>query len=166
MSALMQFQQHVLACNRAARHQGLPDPVTGWLVQKGANPLCGDHLAIYLRIDENVLQARYHGEMSAITQAAAELLCRGIAGASTVHAHRYLQAAHALLQAKHTPNEIDLRYEVDLPYEVNLGEFSVFAVLRDYPVRIKTATLPILTLQAAMLRLADPGLPEQVISSE
>jgi NifU-like protein involved in Fe-S cluster formation len=153
MSALMQFQQQVLACTKSARCVGAPDPLEGWLTQSGANPLCGDQLSIYLRCDASGLNARYQGEMSAITQAAAELCCRGIAGLSPIAASDYLHAARALLLG-HAAEPFDL------------GEFAVFAVLRDYPVRIKTATLPIFTLQAALLRLADPGLPEHVISSE
>lgn len=129
------FQQMVLVCNKQRQHFGQlaqPDATA-----QGANPLCGDRLEVHLHLaQETIRSARYQGEMSAVTIAAAEQLCAAIEGKSKSTALPLLQQFLQSLQPSSG---------ADLP-----GALSVFAVLKHYPNRLKTATLPAATLIAAL----------------
>jgi nitrogen fixation NifU-like protein len=133
--ALAQFQALVLLRNRARPHFGkLPNP-SHYAV--GANPLCGDHLiAELVVVDAKIKQCSFYGEMSAISVAAAEILCAQIENLSLCDAEHRLRAAQAMLAGQQDLVESD--------------EFHCFAVVRRYPSRLKTATLPVATLLAAI----------------
>lgn len=130
------FQEMVLVCNKQREHFGPlthPDATA-----QGANPLCGDRLAVHLQFaQEHIQVARYQGEMSAVTIAAAEQLCAAIEGQGKAEALLLLQAFLAALQPSSA---------TDLP-----AALSAFAVLKHYPNRLKTASLPAATLIAALL---------------
>ena len=133
--ALAQFQETVLQHNRTRLHFGkLINPSHQ---AKGANPLCGDQLNVELAVvDGRIIQSRFYGEMSAITVAAAEILSAQIENLSLLEAERRLVAAQSMLAGRQ-----------DL---VITDEFQCFAVARRYPNRLKTATLPVATLLAAV----------------
>ncbi len=134
--ALAHFQAMVLQRNRARQHFGKIANATQRAV--GANPLCGDHLTVELEIVEGVINAcGFHGEMSAITIAAAEILCAQIDGLNLHQAELILRTAQTMLTGS-----LDL---------ATTDEFHCFAVVRRYPSRLKTATLPVATLLAAVL---------------
>ena len=135
-AAMAAFQQLVLTSNKQRHYFGaitLPEARA-----EGANPLCGDQLEVSLRlVHDQVQQARYQGEMSAITMAAAEQLCAAIEDRSKTDALSLLQDfLQSLREPTHSPA---------LP-----AELSAFDVLRHYPNRLKTATLPAATLIAAL----------------
>ncbi len=133
--ALSQFQSMVLLRNRERRHFGKLANVSHHAV--GLNPLCGDHLTVELQLEgDTIIQCGFHGEMSAISIAAAEILCTQITQLSLTRAELVLRAAQAMLAG-----ELDLACE---------NEFHLFAVVRRYPSRLKTATLPAATLLAAV----------------
>jgi nitrogen fixation protein NifU and related proteins len=137
-AALAAFQTLVLAHNRERRYQGAPTQFQRHA--RGANPLCGDALEVFLTLEgEQIQQARYLGEMSAISFAAAEILCAAITGQSLAAAAERLQACAQLFQIT----------GADLVSAIP-PEFAAFAVVRRYPNRLKTATLPIATLLAAV----------------
>lgn len=131
------FQQMVLACNKQRLHAAplaLADARA-----EGANPLCGDRLEVQLQFARDQIQfARYQGEMSAITTAAAERLCAALEGLDQPAAMQLLQQFMRSLQPRHADAE---------PLPKSLGDF---AVLKHYPNRLKTATLPAATLLAAL----------------
>ena len=133
--ALAQFQALVLLRNRARPHFGkMPKPSHHAV---GANPLCGDHLTVELVVvDAKITQSGFYGEMSAISIAAAEILCAQIENLSLRDAEHRLRAAQSMLAGQQDLAESD--------------EFQCFAVVRRYPSRLKTATLPVATLLAAI----------------
>ena len=140
--ALAQFQALVLLRNRTRQHFGKLASASHQSI--GANPLCGDELTVALSVvDDIIVQCGFHGEMSAISIAAAEILCTQIEHVSLQQAELILRKAQAMLAGK-----------LDLD---SADEFHSFAVVRRYPSRMKTATLPIATLLAAVL-----GDPSQV----
>ncbi len=107
----------------------------------GANPLCGDAIEVALMIKGDlIVEAGFQGEMSAITRASASMMCEMIVGGTLPAAHRRIEAAFALLTGKDSPN-----------LDSELGEFSAMRILRSYPNRIKTATLPWAALKQALL---------------
>ena len=133
LSALA-FQALVLDCNRNRRHFGALLDCQREAV--GANPLCGDTLRVCIALSgEDVQSARYEGEMSAISIAAAESLCQIIEGMSISKACDLLERSLAAFS--------DATQAVP-------DEFAAFGIVRRYPNRKKTATLPIATLLAAL----------------
>ncbi len=134
--ALAHFQAVVLHNNRTRRHFGKLSDASHRAI--GANPLCGDQLTVELQlVDCTIIQCGFHGEMSAISIAAAEILCTQIEGLSLHEAELILRDAQSMLGGR-----------LDLP---STDEFHCFAVVRRYPSRLKTATLPVATLLAAVL---------------
>ncbi len=134
--ALAEFQAAVLRRNRARLHFGSLATANRHAI--GANPLCGDQLTVELEVmDDNIVQCRFQGEMSAISIAAAEILCAQIEGLSLAQAELILLGAQAMLAGRKDLAITD--------------EFQCFAVVRRYPSRLKTATLPVATLLAAVL---------------
>ena len=132
---LAQFQAAVLLRNRTRPHFGKLTHATQLVV--GANPLCGDQLTVELEVkDGNITQCRFHGEMSTISIAAAEVLCTQIEGLSLRKAELVLQTAQLMLAG-----HLEL---------ASTDEFQCFALVRRYPSRLKTATLPVSTLLAAV----------------
>lgn len=133
--ALAQFQALVLLRNRTRLHFGkLLNPSHHAI---GANPLCGDQLTVELVVvDANIVQSGFYGEMSAISIAAAEILCAQIENLSLRDAELRLRAAQAMLAG-----QLEL---------ATSDEFQCFSVVRRYPSRLKTATLPVATLLAAV----------------
>jgi nitrogen fixation protein NifU and related proteins len=144
--SLADFQALVLARNRVRGFFGecLPADLRVTHRARGANPLCGDRLEVIVHIDQTgfIVGARFFGEMSAITAAAADILCerlerQGHSEALTLLGHAQMLLSSSAMQP-HT-----------------LGDFAAFAVLRDYPARLKTALLPIASFQAALRGEAD-----------
>ena len=133
--ALAQFQVLVLLRNRTRTHFGkLQNPSVHAV---GANPLCGDQLTVELVVvDAKITQSGFYGELSAISIAAAEILCAQIENLSLRDAEVRLRAAQAMLAG-----QLEL---------AATDEFQCFAVVRRYPSRLKTATLPVATLLAAV----------------
>jgi NifU-like protein involved in Fe-S cluster formation len=140
---LQEFQNLVLARNRARAHFGKPAYFSRQ--QAGANLLCGDFLDVFVSINEQdvITAAHYQGEMSAITAAAAEIACAQIHNQSRTSALAWLQAAQMLVRG--APSEV-------LPQSpaIDLAEFQSFVIVRLYPARVKTALLPLATLFACL----------------
>ena len=134
--ALAQFQALVLQYNRTRRHFGELASASHRAI--GANPLCGDQLTVELNVvGEIIIQCGFHGEMSALSIAAAEILCAQIQ-------HQNLDKAELILRSA----KMMLAGHLEL---ASTDEFHGFAVVRRYPSRLKTATLPVATLLAAVL---------------
>jgi nitrogen fixation protein NifU and related proteins len=141
---LQEFQNLVLARNRARAHFGKPAHFSRQ--QAGANPLCGDFLDMFVSIDAHddvIRAAHYQGEMSAITAAAAEIACAQIQNQSRASAIAWLQAAQQLVRS--APSEALAQSSA-----IDLAEFQSFAIVRLYPARVKTALLPLATLFACL----------------
>ncbi len=98
------------------------------------NPLCGDRYEIYLNLDAEgrVREAAFTGEGCAISKAAASLMTEAVTGKTT-------EEAEALFAAYHEMVTSDPDAPVD---EAALGDLALLSGVRQYPVRIKCATLP------------------------
>ncbi|MFP4193281.1 MAG: Fe-S cluster assembly sulfur transfer protein SufU [Candidatus Hydrogenedentota bacterium] len=96
------------------------------------NPLCGDHFTVYLKMDgDTVSDVSFMGSGCAISKASASLMTTLMKGQSRENAEATFHQLHDLL----TSNPED---PVD---EEGLGKLRVLAGVREYPVRIKCATL-------------------------
>lgn len=109
--------------------------------QEGNNPVCGDHLTLYLRIENNkIIDASFEGEGCAISMAACSLMTEKIKNISTAEALQLFDAFHILVTEPEPPAETR-KY---------LGKLAVLGGVRDFPVRIKCATLAWHALKAAL----------------
>jgi nitrogen fixation protein NifU and related proteins len=131
------YQEVILDHNKKPRHYGTLAHPSHYA--EGHNPLCGDHLSVALRLqDETIDQIAFHGESCAICKASASMMTAAVKGKTREQAqaltHEFLAMATGKLDLKQ-PNQI--------------GRLAVFAGVRDLPTRVKCAILPWQTLQAA-----------------
>jgi nitrogen fixation NifU-like protein len=105
---------------------------------KGHNPLCGDRITVELDIDgETIKDAHFQGQGCAISMASASLMTEMIKGKTVAEAKALFGEFHALV----TGGEAN---------GTDLEKLEVLAGVRDYPVRVKCATLAWHTLAAAL----------------
>ena len=110
---------------------------------EGFNPLCGDKLTIYLRLVDGVIaDVRFEGTGCAISTASASLMCEALKGKSAEEAEALFVRFHALL------TEADEKLAAHQGEA--LGKLQVLAGVREFPARIKCATLAWHTLHAAL----------------
>jgi len=118
---------------------------------EGYNPLCGDRLTLYLRLDGDVIrEAAFQGSGCAISTASASLLTETVVGKRTAEAEEIFRAFHALLTGA----------ERGEGKPVSLGKLEVFSGVGEFPARVKCATLPWHTLHAALERREEPVTTE------
>lgn len=120
--------------------------------QEGYNPLCGDRLMLYLKIDDNrIIDASFEGQGCAISMAASSLMTEKIKNMSVTEAQQLFNAFQNLV-TQPAPSE-NIRE--------GLGKLSVLGGVRDFPVRIKCATLPWHALKACL-----DNINTKVVSTE
>jgi nitrogen fixation NifU-like protein len=109
---------------------------------EGYNPLCGDriHVALEVGDDNRIARIGFTGSGCAICTASASMMTEGLQGLPTEEARRIGDAFHALVTGKESPEGAEER----------LGKLVVFAGVREFPVRVKCATLPWHTFRAAL----------------
>jgi len=111
---------------------------------EGYNPLCGDRLKLYIKIEnDTVIDASFVGSGCAISTASASLMTESLKGKSREEAMKLLDRFHELLTT-------------DTPVSQDLGKLVVFCGVRDYPARVKCATLAWHTLKSALNGSAEP----------
>lgn len=116
---------------------------------EGYNPLCGDRLTVYLRVENGRIQdASFEGSGCAISKASASLMTDSVKGKTVAEAEALFQAFHKMITRA-----------ADDPVD-DLGKLSVFAGVRQFPIRVKCASLPWHTLRAAI------EAREHVVSTE
>jgi nitrogen fixation protein NifU and related proteins len=108
---------------------------------EGFNPLCGDHLTVYLDLEgDAVKEIAFEGSGCAISKAAASMMTQAVKGKSKKQAEALFSEFHSMVMG-----ELDEESETN-----NLGNLKIFAGVREFPVRVKCATLPWHTLHAAL----------------
>lgn len=108
---------------------------------EGYNPLCGDRLTLYLKIDDGVIrEAAFEGSGCAISKASASMMTDAVKGRSTADARALVDRFQRMVT---TPPEQEVE---------DLGKLSALAGVREFPVRVKCASLAWHTLKAAMDR--------------
>lgn len=107
----------------------------------GYNPLCGDQLTIYLDLEDGLVKdLGFEGSGCAISKASASMMTQAVKGKSKEQAETLFQEFHSMVTG-----ELDEEIE-----ENSLGNLRIFAGVREFPVRVKCATLPWHTLHAAL----------------
>jgi nitrogen fixation NifU-like protein len=108
---------------------------------EGANPLCGDHVTVYLRVENDVIaDISFEGEGCAIAKASASMMTAAVKGKSLAEASETFRQFHQMVTGGQDPC-FDLE---------SLGRLAAFSGVSAFPVRVKCASLAWHTLQAAM----------------
>jgi nitrogen fixation NifU-like protein len=116
----------------------------------GHNPLCGDRVAVYLRLaDDTIADIAFDGVGCAISTASASMMTEALRGRSLVEAEQLFQRFHRLLTAA-SPEPADGAED-----ETELGKLMALEGVKQFPMRVKCATLAWHALQSA---LASPEL--------
>jgi nitrogen fixation NifU-like protein len=106
----------------------------------GHNPLCGDRLTMYVKLDgERISDAKFEGSGCAISVASASLLTEAVRGKSKAEVHDLFEDVHTLL-TKHDAHVDTAR----------LGKLAALGGVREFPARVKCASLCWHTLNAAL----------------
>ena len=105
----------------------------------GYNPLCGDKLAVYVNLDGDVItDISFLGSGCAISKASASLMTDAVKGKTLGEAQQLFERFHRMV----TESELTTNVE-------SLGKLAVLSGVRDYPTRVKCASLAWHTLRAA-----------------
>jgi nitrogen fixation NifU-like protein len=140
------YQTTILDHNKQPRNFRVPEGANREAA--GHNPLCGDRVTVYVRLEDGVVKdVGFQGAGCAISTASASLMTQAVKGKSSAEVEKLFDAFHAVVTA-------DPRQEVDV---APVGKLAVLAGVREYPVRVKCATLAWHTLKAAL-----EGGPETV----
>ena len=112
---------------------------------EGFNPLCGDRLTLYVKLKDGVIaDASFEGSGCAISTASASLLTESIKGKTEHEAEMLFQGFRDVVTGSgETPN-------------TDLGKLDVLVGVREFPVRVKCATLAWHTLRAALASQKEP----------
>jgi nitrogen fixation NifU-like protein len=106
---------------------------------EGHNPLCGDRVTVYLELEgERVHRIAFQGVGCAISQASASMMTEALEGKTLDEARQLFHSFRNML-TEETAAEAD-----------ELGKLEIFAGVKQYPMRVKCATLPWHTLRAAL----------------
>lgn len=108
---------------------------------EGYNPLCGDKLTLFLELENGVIKdISFVGTGCAISMASASLMTEALKGKTEAQARAVFNGFHTLV-TREKAGTVD---------EGQLGKLEVFAGVREFPTRVKCATLAWHTLQAAL----------------
>lgn len=140
------YRELILDHARSPRNFGKPESVTH--SADGINPLCGDKLHLYVHVDnaERIDDIRFEGAGCAISMASASLLTETLAGLETQAALAYSAAFTAKLTG--------ITGQQEALADVELGKLRALEGVREFPSRVKCATLAWHALRAALN--ADP----------
>ncbi len=133
------YKQVILDHNKNPRNFGVLENPTSHA--KGHNPLCGDQLDLYLVIEDGIIKdVKFNGSGCAISKASASIMTSIIKGKTIEEAKQLFEHFHNLVTS-------DPEAEIDVS---DLGKLEVFCGVREFPSRIKCASLPWHTLAQAL----------------
>ena len=133
------YQQVILDHNKKPRNFHKIDAANH--TAEGFNPLCGDQLTVYAQLEDGTLKdVSFEGSGCAISKAAASMMTVAVKGKTRQDAETLFNEFHRMvtgdLDEENEPND--------------LGHLKIFAGVREFPVRVKCASLAWHTLKAAL----------------
>ena len=133
------YEQVILDHTKNPRNFKVLDPCDR--KAEGFNPLCGDQFTIYVKLEgDRIADLSFEGNGCAISKASASLMTSLLKGKTAAEAESLFNHFHTMVTS-------DPESPVD---EASVGKLRVFAGVREYPMRIKCATLAWHTFQAAL----------------
>ena len=131
------YQEVILDHNRRPRNFRAIDAASR--KQEGYNPLCGDRLTVYVTLDgDRIGDLAFQGSGCAISKASASLMTEALKGKTIDEARALFERFHEMVTS--SP-------DTDAP---DLGKLSVLSGVREFPTRIKCASLAWHALKAAV----------------
>ncbi len=144
------YQQVILEHSRSPRNFGKLEGANR--TAEGNNPLCGDQLRLYVEVEGDVVRdIRFEGSGCAISRASASLMTESVKGKSLGEARSLFERFHRMVAGV---------ARVEAEEEEGLDKLAVFSGVRQYPVRVKCATLAWHTLNAALEGAKQPVTTE------
>lgn len=133
------YQQVILEHNKKPRNFKVLESANAYSL--GKNPLCGDQFALYAQLDEEgkITDIGFQGDGCAISKASASLMTNAVKGKSREEALEMKEEFQKLLTGQMAEDATH-----------HLGRLTILAGVREYPVRVKCATLAWHTLAAAL----------------
>ncbi len=133
------YQQVILDHNKNPRNFGEIDHAT--CSAAGHNPLCGDQINIYLTLDGDIISdIRFSGSGCAIAKSSGSIMTSILKGKTIDEAEALFGKFHHLVTA-----DMDEEFDAD-----DYGKLAVFAGVREFPARVKCASLAWHTLKSAL----------------
>lgn len=141
------YQEVIFDHNRHPRNHG---PLADATHQAdGHNPLCGDQLTVWLQMDgDRVKAARFDGHGCAISTASASLMTEAVTGRTAAEAEALFRDFHSAVTERSPSAHPDL------------GKLQVLVGVREFPARVKCATLAWHTLHNALAGDSDTAVTE------
>jgi nitrogen fixation NifU-like protein len=134
------YQEVIVDHNRNPRNFGKLDDADR--VAEGYNPLCGDRLNLYVKLnDGRIADIHFDGSGCAISVASASMMTDALKGKTLTEAERMFKNFHHLVTDEHSP---------DPDQVMQLGKIAALIGVREFPARVKCATLCWHTLQSAL----------------
>lgn len=139
------YQEVILDHSRKPRNFGAPDEANR--CARGDNPLCGDRITVHLHVEDGVVrEVGFEGRGCAISIASASLMTEAVKGKTEAEARELFARFRAMVMSDSEGGDGGFD---------DLEKLTVLAGVRDFPVRVKCATLPWHTLSAAMDKSGD-----------
>jgi nitrogen fixation NifU-like protein len=142
------YQEVILDHNRRPRNFGTLPAANH--TAEGHNPLCGDRVRLFVDVEgDRVQDIAFEGAGCAISTASASLMTEAVKGKTVAEARELFRLFHDLLTTDQTAAD-----------DPALGKLAVFAGVREYPIRVKCATLAWHAFQAALDNRVQPVATE------
>ena len=139
------YQTTILDHNKKPRNFRVPEDANH--EGHGHNPLCGDDITVHVTLEDGVVKdIGFQGTGCAISKASASLMTERVKGHTVAELDTMFEDFHELVTS-------DPQQEPDL---AGMGKLAVFAGVREYPMRVKCATLAWHTVSAAVH--GEPGV--------
>lgn len=133
------YQELILDHNKSPRNFGVLEGADQ--SAEGYNPLCGDRYRVFVKFEDDVIaEIKFSGAGCAISKASASVMSSVVKGKTREEAEQLFEEFHKLVTGASDPTA-----EAE-----TLGRLAAFAGVRDFPVRVKCATLAWHTLRAAL----------------
>jgi nitrogen fixation NifU-like protein len=140
------YRDVILDHNRRPRNFGGLEPADATV--EGFNPMCGDRLTVRLRLaDDTISDIRFEGQGCAISTASASLMTEAVKGKTRAEALQLFDRVHQLLTDDAATGEEEL------------GKLAALSGVREYPARVKCASLCWHTLASALKSANPQALP-------
>jgi len=139
------YERVILEHNKSPRN--FRDMADATQKVEGVNPLCGDHLTVFAKMDgDRIEDISFQGCGCAISKSSASLMTTLLKGKTRKEAEEMFVKFHGMVTAA-----------PDSPVDPDdLGKLMVFSGVREFPVRIKCATLAWHTMLALLDKKAEP----------
>ncbi len=139
------YQQVILEHSRSPRN--FKELENANRTAEGYNPLCGDQLTLYVLLEgDKIVDISFKGSGCAISKASASLMTGAVKGKTLAEAEELFGRFRDMVTSEH-----DAAIDEDA-----MGKLAVFGGVREFPVRVKCATLAWHTLQAALVSTGKP----------